>query len=131
MIYNLGNKIYIGEVVDMKLLFPNKVIYGDSLVFDIYNIELAEMSAEENLEHALADIKSKVEGMLFYPGDYFYSEFDPKHIHSPYYNLWLTIEVKNEEDMQYFTEYYSQISVVEEETVVTMLVTLEDIYLKN
>jgi len=124
--YDLGNDIYINENVNVLLLFADELIYGEYLVLDLLAIKLVEMTSEEHLDHAILDIKDHISNMVFYPGDYFVYDFDPKYIHNYDYNLEYDIAVKNPEDEKYFFDNYYYIGIVEEEMYVTFEVTLSD-----
>ena len=122
--YYVDNKTYIDEEVYLYLLFPDKKIYGECILFDLYNIEMQEMTLEEHIEHAMNDIKRNVENMVFHIGDYVLDAIEPKMIHEDEYYLNCTFDLKNEEDSIYFSEDLNQISIVEVETYVTIIITL-------
>ena len=75
--YYVDNKTYIDEEVYLYLLFPDKKIYGECILFDLYNIEMQEMTLEEHIEHAMNDIRN-VENMVFHIGDYVLDAIEPE-----------------------------------------------------
>lgn len=110
-----------GEEVYLKLLFPNKFVYGTYYMLDFMNsgddLSFPELTITEHLDCAINDLHNFFSEQIYYPSDYInIYEYNGYHQVSYQYSL------ENELDSEFISLENYRILIVEEVKVIRFIV---------